>query len=101
MITFQLKSDLFTKKMVHTQNKNDIKYLPMYEYNTYASIDKAEECTLSDLYWLIYFVILSRSSSNCHLDEAKSSIANTNGSDDFPGFCRSVDRAASIRSGLR
>lgn len=36
-----------------------------------------------------------------HLGEAKSRIAGTNGSDDFPGFCRSADRATSIRSSNR
>lgn len=39
--------------------------------------------------------------SRYHLGEAKSQIAGTNGSDDFPGFCRSIDRAASTRSGNR
>lgn len=54
---------------------------------------RISQCLLTDLF--------INHQPRYHLGKAKSRIAGTNGSDDFPGFCRSVDRAASTRSGNR
>lgn len=51
--------------------------------------------------WLHWTDLFINDRSRYYLGEAKSQITGTNGSDDFPGFCQSIDRAASTRSGNR
>jgi len=65
----------------------------------YAPVGEIREnARFAQAYWTDLFI---NDRSRYHLGETKSQIAGTNGSDDFPGFCRSTDRAASTRSGNR